>query len=634
MLLSWLISTQVGMAAEPLKPSPGQDSLKLGPRVDVLEDPEGQFGIDDVSGPFSKRFHPARHENPSFGFTSSVIWLRMRLDLSEAGGNQWYLIQRHPIIDNIHFFRPDGQGGFTREHLGDALAFSQRYLNHREFIFPLRAGGEWPRTYYMRISGKGALSLELRLANQDGLIERTYAEQLLFGLFYGALLIMLVYNGILFFTVRHRAYFWYVFFLFFFIITFLNINGLGLQYLWPEWPVMNEYYALFASLSMLGLAQYSRRFLDLGERFPVYDRVLHGVFLFAAAITVAVVFVPPPWSYHLSTLLVVSEVSILAIIGWRSWRRGYRAARLFVLAWSAFLVGCVIFAMDNLRLIPHTMWSNYAPHTGSLWAVIFLSLALADRIRLLESERDAMARRARRTLEEHVHEVERLDRDKMVFLEYLSHELNTPLSWLSNVSRLDSAGLPDDVVEAAEMVRKGQGRLMELVSTSLRYFDLAGRAVTPSLAHCRPAALVDALAAERGRDLESAGLTLENRIPAALTVVACDHELEEVLAMVLDNAIQFSPEGGRIIAEARENRHEREAVIRISDPGEGLPRDQLQSIFEPFFMVGSAHRPEGFGLSLPMARQMIQQMGGVIRAHSEGPGHGMTLFIRLPLAAD
>lgn len=632
-LFAALVCIRPLLAAEPVKPGPGEASFNLGPHVEVLEDPEGQLTIDEVSGSFADRFQPSAHENPSFGFTRSVIWLRFTLDLSESAGHPWYLVQRHPIIDHIYLFRPDGKGGFTREHLGDALPFGERYLAHREFIFPLRADGEWPRTYYLKVQGKGALSLELRLASDQGLIERTYAEQLLFGLFYGALLIMLVYNSILFVTVRHRAYFWYVFFLGFFTLTFLNINGLGLQYLWPDLPVMNEHYALFASLAMLGLAQYSRRFLDLGERFPVYDRVLRGVFLFSVAITVAVLIVPPPWSYHLSTLLVVSEVSILGLVGWRAWRRGYRVARLYVLAWSAFLVGCVIFAMDNLQLIPHTMWSNYAPHVGSLWAVILLSLALADRIRLLEAERDAMTRRARRTLEQHVRDVERLDRDKMVFLEYLSHELNTPLSWLGNVSRLESADLPEDVLEAAEMVRKGQGRLMELVATSLRYFDLAARPVAPSLAHCRPAEQLATLVAERHRDLQEARLEVDNRIPPQLTVIACDHELEEVLGMVLDNAIQFSPDGGRIEADARENRDEREAVIRISDPGVGLERDQLQTIFEPFFMVGSAHRPEGFGLSLPMARQMIQQMGGVIWAESDGPGRGMSVLIRLPLAA-
>jgi signal transduction histidine kinase len=615
-----------------LTPGDDTDALNIGPHVEVLEDPGHEWTIEQVTTDFAGRFRPSTTDNPSFGFTRSTIWLRFTLDLSDQAHKTWFLVQRHPIIDHLTLFTPDGAGGYREEHMGDALPFRERLLAHRAFIFPLSESGHWPRTYYLKVEGKGALSLELQLATAEGLVERTYSEQLVFGLFYGALMVMLIYNLILSLSIRHPAYFWYIFFMASFIICFLNINGFGLQYIWPRWPVMNEYYALFASLAMVGLVQYSRSFLDLAGRFPLYERIMRGVFYFSVLITVLVIFIPPPISYHLSTLLVVMEVSILTVIGWKSWRRGHRVARLYVLAWTAFMVGCLVFAMDNLRIIPHTLPGNYAPHIGSLWAALLLSLALADRIKLLEDERDVMASRARDALERHLHEVEQLDRDKLVFLEYLSHELNTPLNWLANATQLEQSRLPREVGEALDMVRKGQDRLMELVATSLRYFDLAGRSNSPPLSHCRPRQMLDALAADRSRDLSRESLRLENRLPETLTVVACERELEEVLAAVLDNAIQFSPDGGLITATAGMDDDDQSAVLRICDPGVGMTPEQLSLVFEPFFMVGSAHRAEGFGLSLPCAREMIEQMGGRIWAESAGPGEGSCIAMRLPLS--
>ena len=98
--------------------------------------------------------------------------------------------------------------------------------------------------------------------------------------------------------------------------------------------------------------------------------------------------------------------------------------------------------------------------------------------------------------------------------------------------------------------------------------------------------------------------------------------------MLVDNALRVSPEGGELLFTAELG--EGEAVIRLRDQGRGIPRGNLEGIFQPFFMVGSGHHADGFGLSLPMARVMIRQMGGELWAESEGSDKGSTFCIRLP----
>ena len=74
------------------------------------------------------------------------------------------------------------------------------------------------------------------------------------------------------------------------------------------------------------------------------------------------------------------------------------------------------------------------------------------------------------------------------------------------------------------------------------------------------------------------------------------------------------------------------ADIRIRDEGKGATAEQLEHILEPFFVMGSRHHEEGFGLSLAMARVMIEQVDGQLWAESPGLGRGFTLHIRLPLS--
>lgn len=629
--LLWVSLFSTALLADPvLAPDIQGGEFSLGTYVSVLEDPEARLTIKEVSTGFSDRFELSASSNPSFGFTPSVFWLRFTVDVSASPDREWYIVQRHPIVDHLSLFEPDGRGGFRERPMGDALPFERRELNLREFVWPVEHD-EGPVTYYLRVAGKGALSLELKLASSNALLERTYLEQLVFGLFFGGLLVMLVYNLVLYLSVRDQAYLYYILFLGGYLLAFVNINGLGLQYLWPDYPVLNQHYPLFAGVAMTALLQYSRLFLDTARRSPAAERYLTRLVRIALFTIPVVVVLPAPWRYHVSTLLTLLVVISLMVIGSSIWRGGYRVARLYVLAWSVFLVGCVVFAADNLKLIPHTTLTNYAPHLGGAWVVVLLSLALGDRIKLLESERDQLARQAREALERHFREVQQLDKDKMRFLEYLSHELNTPLNWLAGARLLDEGRLPDEVMDAVNMVQKGQDRLQRLVATSLRYFDLAGREHLPPLSHVSPMWLLDDALTARKSQLETRRIRVRNRVPAEAQVLACEPELREVLDGLLENAIEFSPDGQDI--ELLGETGEDALTIRVCDRGRGIESEALEAIFEPFFMVGSGHRADGFGLSLPTARVMVEQWGGAIWAESEGAGKGTCVCIRLPLAA-
>lgn len=609
-------------------PGPAELERVVGLDLEVLEDPEGRWSVRDVSGPFAQRFRPSTQRYPSFGFTRSVIWLRLQVDFERVKGQPWYLVQRHPIVDSVTLYAARPEGGFSEVVMGDTLPFAARVMAHREFIFPLDSTQGGTQTYYLRVAGKGALNLELKLSSAQGLIERTYREQLMFGLFFGGLLVMLIYNLLLFFSVRDRAYLYYVVFLGMLELCLLNLNGFGLQYLWPQWPVINAHYPFFAYIGMAGLVRYSLNFLELEQRIPRGGRWLEWLFRLSVVMVPLTLVVPPPWSYHFNTLLVLMVVLSLFFIGTLSWVRGYTAARLYVAAWSLFLLGCVVFALDNLGIIPHTTLGNYAPHIGAGWAAVLLSLALGDRINLLEHQRDQLSRQSEETMRQHMADVERLDRDKLVFLEYLSHELNTPLNWLGSAKLLDTASVPQELRDTITMVRRGQDRLQQLVSTSLRYFDLAGRRQMPALGYCQPMWMVDRLITDYAEALAQHKVKVRNRIPADLVVLACERELREVLVMLVDNALRFSPEESELLISAdAEAGH---AVIRVCDQGRGIPRTQLDTIFEPFFMAGSGHHADGFGLSLPTAQVMIRQMGGELWAESDGVGRGACFCIRLP----
>jgi signal transduction histidine kinase len=104
------------------------------------------------------------------------------------------------------------------------------------------------------------------------------------------------------------------------------------------------------------------------------------------------------------------------------------------------------------------------------------------------------------------------------------------------------------------------------------------------------------------------------------------------LLNLLSNAVKFTPEGGRIRIDARQSD---EAVeISVSDTGIGIAPDDLPKIFEEFRQVGSdyAHKTEGTGLGLTLAKKFVELHGGKIWVESE-VGKGSTFILTIPITA-
>jgi len=635
-LVVFAFFTLLSTAAQAIKPEPvvlkgvGEEVV-LGNRMQILEDPESHWSLDQVRNQFASRFRNSEASALSFGFTDSTIWLRFAVDATAAEGS-WFLVERYPILDELTLFVPDSSGAYKEFPVGDTRPFSLRPMDLRSFVFPLNTESGGETEYYVKVKGKGALNMMPMLYSAKGLVEYTYIEQLIQGLFYGSLAIMLVYNLMLYLSLRDNVHLHFVMFLAGVLYFNIAVSGYGLQFLWPESPKINEYFWLATYVIATALALYSRQFLQLAQRFPRYDRLLRHYLIMIGMAFLLQWVLQPPYSYHLSTFVSLLTVVLFSWLGWTVWRQGFRVARLYVLAWSVFLLTIFLFAIGNLGLIPFHPIIPYLPHIGALWVVVMLSLALGDRIRFLENERKQLALEAQQNLERHLSDIEQMNQDKSMFLQYISHELNTPINWIGAADSLGGSNSEDSDVDVWAMVRKGQKRLIGIVGTSLRYFDLSDRNQPPLVGACQPMWLIDALVREQSDRIEKSGISFRNRVSPNLRVRASESELKEVFAMVLDNALRVSAEGGDVDVSSEVDVAGGFAHIVVRDEGKGATADQLEKIMEPFFVMGSRHHEEGFGLSLAMARVMVEQVGGQLWAESPGPGRGFSLHLRLALA--
>lgn len=124
-------------------------------------------------------------------------------------------------------------------------------------------------------------------------------------------------------------------------------------------------------------------------------------------------------------------------------------------------------------------------------------------------------------------------------------------------------------------------------------------------------------------------------MPTARTIVVDPDSIREVLILLLDNAVKFTPPGGQVVATAGEMDGNRNAVFRIQDDGIGIQKEDLPLVFEPFVKVENLQRDSGAGkgLGLSIAKVLVEAHGGTIVLESE-PGKGTTAVVRLPSEAN
>ncbi len=645
-LLAALTSPVVLAAAAPLVLTPGIHDYPLATSMDMLEDTTAALDIAAVSsGLYAERFRPVGATGTSYGFRRSALWFRIQLDFRAVDGHEWHLLEANPAIDQMSIYLPagpDGQGGWSKVVMGDALPFSARPYALREFVLPfpyrLTTDDAQPTTIFVRIAGNGALHTDLRVVSTQGLAERISAQQWGFGLFYGALLVMFLYNLFLYLSTREQTQFFYILFLGGFTLLFFNLNGFGLQYLWPIFPRVNGWFPAFTCIAMWGALQFTRNFLDIrraGAHMLWMDTGLRWMTTAVVAVFFLGLLLPRQWAYMLATGLPIFFGIIMFAAGMMRLRQGYRPARLFVAGWGVLLVGAVLLPMANFGILPVNDLTKYSPHMGAVMQAVLLSLALGDRMNFLRAESERIEQETHHKLEQMFAQLQHLDADKLRFLQYLSHELNTPLNWMSATRNVDAEKVSPELRRMMDAVESGQQRMIDLVGVVMRYFDLAGEDLTTiPMAPTAPMWLVDELLRERAPVIAEKKLTVHNRVPADLVVLANEQRLRRVLGYLVDNAIDFSNTGQEIELIGSTEAEGTRGLVTVRDHGRGIStHEQINRLFDPFFMVGSRHRDGGFGLSLATAKLLITHMGGDIRAHSAGSGQGAEFSVVLPRAS-
>ena len=227
--------------------------------------------------------------------------------------------------------------------------------------------------------------------------------------------------------------------------------------------------------------------------------------------------------------------------------------------------------------------------------------------------------------------IEKLERVRQEFLSNVSHELRTPLTAIiAFIETLESGVLEEneDSRRFLSIIRRNAARMHTLIDDILEL-----GAIEAGNVPVRPAAvelynLVDDVMASLAAKASARHLRLVNSVPKTAVVYADQQRLEQMLTNLVENAIKFNRDGGRVTIRLEDTHVSR---ILVEDTGEGIPSQHLDRLFERFYRVDRARSRElgGTGLGLAIVKHLARAHGGDVSVASK-LGEGSTFAIELP----
>ncbi len=394
----------------PLQLQPSMDQLPIHERMEYLIEDE-PMELEQLLAMDEPPFRHPERGGYNFPLNDRDYWFRFSVHNPHENSLIWLMEFNLEFVDRIQTYAI-GADGERRYYGFDILqGHNSDYGNYRHPMLRLESGPGEHTTYYIRIVRNRVAPISpssLRISSADQFQKKVALEYIAFGIFYGGMLVAMLYNLMLFVTVRSMSHLYYVIYILFGCTSWFTQNGLGYQYLWHHSEFMTLYAASgLALLAGISGSIYTRSFLETARLAPRIDRYILGIITLSTISLLLLPFIPIGIGNNLAYLLIALPVTTYPFIAAFIWYRGFKPARLFTVAWFFFGFGTLAFVLVHMGVLPNVAPYTVAGQVGNWIEAILLSIALADRLNLAQRERNDAKQRYQQMLLRSKDELER-----------------------------------------------------------------------------------------------------------------------------------------------------------------------------------------------------------------------------------
>ncbi len=576
---------------------------------------------------------------PNLGFTADRCWFRLTVRNATEQTLDWRLVVEYAMLGTLDvYLLGDGQPP-VHYQAGMDRAFDVRPGDQALPTFPLVLPAGAARTVLIDITSPHSIQLPIKLMSKPALDQSLLSHTLVQGLFFGGMLVMILYNLSLFFSIREKAYLLYVFWSLAITLFMAILHGYGQKYLWPGAPLLSRY-MLHYLLPMLVILPtlFTLHFLDLPRRAPPLARLLKALVGTGVVLLLAAPFVERQWLVPLAVLAILAmDFSILLASLLRA-AAGDPDARIFTAAWLCFIVGAAAMSLNKYGILPRTDLTENLLQAGVFLEVVLLSLALARRINRLK-EAHALSVRDKAVAEMDAFKAGARNQAKSEFLATMSHEIRTPMNGIIGMTDLlRRTTLSTQQAQYVDTIHQSTQSLVTVINDILDYSRIESGKLELEYQDVDVEQLVDDCVRLFALRASESGVPLytfiDSRVPRRIHTDPI--RVKQLLTNLLSNAYKFTDQGQVAlhlgVRQPPDDQGNCVVMLEVVDTGIGLDEAQQQNLFQVFGQNGGGnhrHRMQGSGLGLTICKRLAELLGGEIGV-SSSLGRGATFWLSLP----
>jgi two-component system sensor histidine kinase BarA len=642
-LLLCLVNTNLVFAQSTLQLIATDLTSRLSSQLRVYYEQEGQLSIQEISQNIDKfKWHSG--DNPNYGFTDKGVWLYTTIS-NVTDVEKWVVDVAFSQLEKVDIYLLlDGK------ILAQAQQGKERFNQHYRMptvkvVLPYAQTIE----LFVRIqSSHTSLIAPVDIQTHDRHEKTNFYDTMIWGCFYGGLLILAVYNLIIYFGLGEKSVLAYVAYIASVILWQFVWSGHS-HLMMPEgfsrWE--NQHTDLIFIILGIFSGVFSCIFLNMHQNAPKSYHFVRAsiIILLILGLCSVVNLFPPFWQISLVYLVCLIGIASFTCAGFEAYSNHFNAARYFIFAWSVLGTTAVIGMLSLTGVFPSNFFTAYCFQFGVFIEAGLFSIALMDKSRhQLELEIDQATDDLRNNIVLVEEQNVRLDiarkeainasNVKSQFLANMSHEIRTPLNAILGFSKeLNFAELQAEKQEQVSIINAAADNLLSIVNDVLDFSKIEAGKLRINNHPFSPTQIIEDLISVMAKSAHLKNLEfIYDLSPLPEKLIGDSFRIKQILNNLLGNALKFTDHGhiGLSVKGAFLEHGMYELTLKIEDTGIGISRDDRRKLFAAFSQLDDAlsRSYQGTGLGLVICKELVKLMRGDLTLHST-LGQGSTFIVTL-----
>ncbi|HSJ68724.1 MAG TPA: 7TM-DISM domain-containing protein [Anditalea sp.] len=363
--------------------------IQISKMIDYYLDTNSVYSIEEISSQtFQDQFQRVTDNHVIFDYLDAALWMRVTIkNQQETYNKSWYFESWGFDIKHITFYFPNPDGSYEISTAGFDLPFHEREIKHKNFNYFLDIRPSEEKTYYIKVNRNYNQEFNFQLRTNEKFLTHSLNEYLLLGVYYGVLILILIFNLYLFFQLRDTLHLYFICLILACIWFSLGRDGLGFQYLWPNSPWVNRlnnenFIELFIILATL---LFSNRFVQkYTKSTKVFKLTYWAIFI------KMLFFINQLFFYELDYITYIAITIILLLIpfslGLASLAKSHIYSWSYILAYGCLFLVIVYSYSKSIHLFDNPVLNWYFVYPVIFMEMVLFSFSIFKQIKFLQDE--------------------------------------------------------------------------------------------------------------------------------------------------------------------------------------------------------------------------------------------------------